>query len=227
MSDNGAENRPPNSFANWAEQCCDNSYENLGAGDSYILYGPNWARAGAAPYRRHKSTAFDGGTHVPAFVNFPGRVAAGTRNDVIGTAMDVMPTFLELAGVEHPAPAYKGNTVEPMQGRSLLPEFLGTGELENEEHWFGLELYGHRTIRQGDWKIVWDANAPDGERGWALFNVAEDPAEQSDLSATEPQRFNAMQRLWHQYERNNGVILTAGLNTPRDLEATDNDSTAQ
>jgi arylsulfatase len=182
------------------------------------MYGPNWARAGA-PYRRQKATAFEGGIHVPAFVTFPGRVAAGARNDVIGTAMDVMPTFLELAGVTHPAPTYMGNTVEPMQGRSLLPELLGTGELDNEEHWFGVELFGHRAIRQGDWKIVWDAREPDGERGWSLFNLETDPAEQNDLSAAEPERFAALQKLWHQYERNNGVILTRGLNTPPEVEA--------
>jgi arylsulfatase A-like enzyme len=221
MSDNGAEPGKAARFSRWIEQCCDNSFDNLGAGNSYVMYGPNWARDGGAPYRRQKFTAFEGGIHVPAFVNFPGRVAAGTRNDIVGTAMDVMPTFLELAGVDHPAPLYKGRTVEPMQGRSLLPEFFGTGDLHDDEYWFGVELYGHRMIRQGDWKIVWDAAAPDGERGWQLFNVADDPAEQFDLSAQEPERFKAMQKLWHQYERNNGVILTRGLNTTPDPEATD------
>lgn len=213
MSDNGAEGWEASRFQNWVDQCCDNSFDNLGAGDSYVMYGRNWAWAGAAPFRRQKFTAFEGGIRVPAFAHFPGRIAAGTRNDVIGTAMDIMPTFLELAGVSHPAPSYRGRTVEPMLGRSLLPELEGTGELEHDSYWFGTELYGHRAIRQGDWKIVWDAAAPDGERGWALYNLAEDPAEQVDRSAAEPERFAAMQQLWHQYERNNGVIVVSGLNT--------------
>jgi arylsulfatase len=221
MSDNGAESGRASAYERWIGECCDQSFDNLGAGNSYVMYGPNWARAGAAPYRRQKATAFEGGIHVPAFATFPGHIAAGTRNDVIGTAMDVMPTFLELAGVTHPAPSYRGTTVEPMRGRSLLPELFGTGDLDNEEYWFGVELFGHRAIRQGDWKIVWDARAPDGQRGWALFNLAADPAEQNNLSEAEPQRFAAMQRLWHQYERNNGVILTRGLNTPPEPEATD------
>jgi len=227
MSDNGAEPNQATLYTRWISQCCDNSLENLGAGNSYVMYGPNWARAGAAPYRRQKSTAFEGGIHVPAFVNFPGHVPAGTRNDILGTAMDVMPTFLELAGVKHPAPNYHGRTIEPMQGRSLVPEFFGTGDLDDEEYWFGVELYGYRAIRQGDWKIVWDARAPDGERGWALFNLADDPSEQFDLSAKEPERFAALQQLWHQYERNNGVIMTRGLNTPPAAEANPNGTTAQ
>ena len=219
MSDNGAEAGQATTYARWIEECCDQSLDNLGAGNSYVMYGPNWARAGAAPYRRQKSTGFEGGIHVPAFATFPGRIPAGARNDVIGTAMDIMPTFLELAGVRHPAPSYQGMTVEPMLGRSLLPELLGTGELDNEEYWFGVELYGHRAIRQGDWKIVWDARVPDGQRGWSLFNLATDPAEQHDLSAAEPERSAALQKLWHQYERNNGVIMTRGLNTPPAAEA--------
>jgi arylsulfatase len=221
MSDTGAEGWEIERFADWRDTCCDNSYENLGAGNSYVLYGRSWARAGAAPHRSQKLSAFEGGVHVPAFAWFPGRIAAGTRNDVIGTAMDVMPTFLELAGVGHPAPNYNGTTVEPMKGRSLLPELFGTGELEHDEYWFGIELYGNRLIRQGDWKIVWDPALPDGERRFQLFNVADDPAEQFDLSAQEPERFAAMQRLWHQYERNNGVILTRGLNTPEETEETE------
>ncbi len=226
MSDNGAEAGQATTYARWIEECCDQSLDNLGAGNSYVMYGPNWARAGAAPYRRQKATGFEGGIHVPAFASFPGRIAAGTRNDVIGTAMDIMPTFLELAGVQHPAPSYQGATVEPMQGRSLLPELLGTGELDNEQYWFGVELFGHRAIRQGDWKIVWDARAPDGQRGWALFNLATDPAEQNDLSAAEPERFAALQKLWHQYERNNGVIMTRGLNTPPATEASADEGSA-
>lgn len=216
MSDNGAEGWESSRFQDWVDECCDNSYENLGAGDSYVMYGRNWAWTGSVAFRRQKFSSFEGGIHVPAFATFPGRIAAGSENGVIGTAMDVMPTFLDLAGVEHPAPNYRGRTVEPMQGRSLLPELTGTGELEHDDYWFGIELYGNRAIRQGDWKIVWDASAPNGERGWALFNLADDPAEQFDLAATEPERFAAMQDLWWQYERNNGVVLTSGLNEVED-----------
>jgi arylsulfatase len=213
MSDNGAEGWEASRFQSWIDECCDNSLENLGAGNSYVMYGRNWAWAGAAPFRRQKLSAFEGGIRVPAFAHFPGRIEAGTRNDVIGTVMDVMPTFLELAGLTHPAPTYKGTTVERMKGRSLLPELLGSGELDYDNYWFGIELYGNRMIRQGDWKIVWDPEAPDGERAWALFNVRNDPAEQLNLAAQEPERFAALQKLWHQYERDNGVIMTRGLNT--------------
>jgi arylsulfatase len=213
MSDNGAEGWEISRYQNWVDRCCDNSFDNLGAGDSYVLYGRNWAWAGAPPFRRQKFTAFEGGIRVPAFVNFPGRVPAGTRNDIVGSAMDVLPTFLELAGTEHPGTSYRGQSVHPPHGRSLVPEFTGTGDVDDDEYVIGWELSGNRAIRQGDWKMTWDANAPDGERGWALFNLADDPAEQFDLKASEPEQFAHMVTLWHEYERDNGVIVTSGLNS--------------
>jgi arylsulfatase len=213
MSDNGAEGWEIERFQNWANQCCDNSYDNLGSGDSYVLYGRNWAWAGAAPFRRQKFTAYEGGIRVPAFVNFPGVVPAGTRNDVIGSVMDVLPTFLELAGAEPPGTTYRGKPVAPIRGRSLLPEFTGTGEVDDENYTLGWELYGQRAIRQGDWKIVWDASAPDGERRWELFNMADDPGEQVDLSIEQPEQLARMEGLWDEYAKESGVILTGGLNS--------------
>ena len=218
MSDNGAEGWEISRFQNWADRCCDNSFDNLGAGDSYVLYGRNWAWAGAAPFRRQKFSSFEGGVRVPAFVNFPGRIQAGTRNDIVGSAMDVLPTFLDLAGAEHPGTSYRGQPVAPLKGRSLLPEFTGTGEVDDQDYVIGWELYGNRAIRQGDWKITWDATAPDGERGWAMFNLADDPAEQFDLKSEEPEKFAEMLAHWDQYEIDNGVIVTAGLNSAEEGE---------
>ena len=53
LSDNGAEGHSvqdvwPN-LRDWVKQCCNNQYENMGRGDSYLDYGPNWARIGPAP----------------------------------------------------------------------------------------------------------------------------------------------------------------------------------
>ena len=77
----------------------DHSLENLGRATSYVMYGANWASVSAAPFSRHKGTAFEGGVHVPAFVHFPRIVAPGTRSDAHrDDACDLLPTFLALAG---------------------------------------------------------------------------------------------------------------------------------
>jgi arylsulfatase A-like enzyme len=71
---------------------------------------------------------------------------------------------------------------------------------------FAFEQSGNRSVRQGDWKIVWDRARPEGERRWQLFNLAADPAEQEDLSEAEPERLAQLMAAWDRYDEQNGVI---------------------
>ena len=211
MSDNGPEASRRDLVSpikEWVQTCCDNSYENLGKGNSYVMYGPNWARAGDVPFRRAKATAFEGGTHVPAMVQYKGTVPAGVRSDGYSTVMDILPTLLELAGTRHPGDSYRGRPVLPVRGESLLPMLTGqVPGIHDPDEYTGWELYGHRAIRKGDWKIVWDPS--EGENAtWHLFNLAQDQAEQIDLGSQEPERLRSMQALWEEYQSENGVILT-------------------
>lgn len=210
MSDNGPEGLRRDldaPLSEWVATCCDNSYENLGAGDSYVMYGPNWARAGSVPFRDAKASAFEGGIRVPAFATWSGVIPAGARSDAFGTVMDVMPTLLELAGTSHPGEAYRGEPVARPRGASMLPLLRGDADaIHDPDYWVGWELYGHRGIRQGDWKIVWDPRDGDNAR-WRLFDLASDPGEQRDLATAEPERLREMQDLWDRYVQENGVIL--------------------
>ncbi len=104
----------------------DHSLDNLGSATSATsCTAPDWASASATPFNRHKATAFEGGIHVPAFVSYPGKVARGSRSDAMGTVMDLLPTFLELAGMRHPGTSYRGREVLQPQGVSLLPVLYG------------------------------------------------------------------------------------------------------
>jgi len=209
-SDNGAEpdrrDLAPN-IAKHVGKEYDHSLDNLGSATSYVMYGANWASGGASPWNRHKFTAFEGGTHVPAFAVQPGRIKAGTRSDATGTILDVLPTFLELAGTQHPGATWRDKPVLQPQGKSLLPVLHGKASaVHAEDAVFGWELFGHRAIRQGDWKIVWDQSAPEADRRWQLFNLADDPFEQNDLAASSPGKLQQMLALWDAYDEENGVV---------------------
>jgi arylsulfatase A-like enzyme len=209
-SDNGAESARRDLIAPIADHIgkeYDHSLENLGRANTYVMYGANWASVGSTPFNRYKATAFEGGAHVPAFVHFPVMVKPGTRGDGVGTVRDLLPTFLALAGGELPGSTYKGREVLPVQGRSLLPLLKGeVKEVHPADTDIGFELLGHRGLRQGDWKIVWDQAAPAAQRKWLLFNLVNDPFEQTDLSAAQPQRLAAMRGLWDRYEKDHGII---------------------
>ncbi len=209
MSDNGPEGMRRDienkAIAEWVAKCCDNSYENLGKSDSYIMYGPNWARASSVAFKRAKGTGFEGGIHVPAFAAGPGVGVSGVRNDQFVTVMDILPTFLDLAGAEHPGAAYRGRSILPVKGQSFAATLIDPEKsVHGENAYVGWELYGHRAIRQGDWKLVWDADKGD-DAAWELYNVAEDQQEQNDLSASEPERLKAMISLWETYHKENGL----------------------
>jgi len=210
MSDNGAEPDRRDLAKNIQDHVgkeYDHSLDNLGSATSYVMYGANWASASATPFFRHKFTAYEGGIHVPAFVHYPKKVARGSRSDAMGTVMDLLPTFLALAGTQHPGTSYKGKPVLQPQGVSLLPLLYGKAKsVHAADEIHGWELSGYRSVRQGDWKLVWDQKAPAAERRWSLFNLKDDYIEQHDLSATNPGKYAEMQKAWDRYDQENGVI---------------------
>jgi arylsulfatase len=126
----------------------------------------------------------------------------------MGTVMDLLPTFLALAGAPQPGSTYRGKPVLQPEGVSLLPLFYGQAKaVHSSDEIHGAELFGYRSVRQGDWKIVWDAAAPVAQRHWMLFDMNKDFEEQHDLSASKPQEFATMQQAWDAYAKRNGVIF--------------------
>jgi arylsulfatase A-like enzyme len=209
-SDNGAESGRLDLNAPYKDHIgkeYDHSLDNLGAGNTYVMYGANWASASATPFNRHKGTGWEGGIHVPAFAHFPGRIKAGTKTDALGSVMDLLPTFLEAADTRHPGSQFRGREVLPPRGRSLLPVLYGKArDVYTDADVNGWEQGGPRSVRKGDWKLVWDQRLPQPQRRWQLFNLATDPSEQHDLSASNPQKLAEMQRAWDRYDAEVGVI---------------------
>ena len=59
--------------------------------------------------------------------------------------IDMMPTFLEMAGSKYPAD-FKGNRILPEEGRSLVPVLRGGTRPETVYVW---EHEGNRALRRG------------------------------------------------------------------------------
>jgi arylsulfatase len=94
-----------------------------------------------------------------------------------------------------------------MQGKSWVRMLAGsTQSPRTSDDWLGWELFGNRAIRQREWKISW-LYQPLGTEDWQLFNLAEDPGEQYDLSAKFPMKKEALVALWDEYVKTNGVII--------------------
>ncbi len=121
---------------------------------------------------------------VPLIVRGPG-VKPGSRLAVTAQSVDVLPTLLEMLDVEPPAGA-------TLAGRSLARALRGKERpLENAVYAESLLPLLHfgwsdlRTIREGRFKYV---EAPRPE----LYDLAEDPGESHDLSASQPSSRESM-----------------------------------
>ena len=217
ISDNGAEGNDLRAmvagqlgtmgFVHGMNNFAEDGHNSLGRKGTYAEYGPLWAQVSMAPFRIYKGWTSEGGIRSPLIVSGPGVQGAGKLNkQAILHVMDIVPTLLELAGVQHPS-TYKGREVTPMQGKSWVGMLEGrTQSPRTSDDWLGWELFGNRAIRQGDWKISW-LYQPLGTGGWQLFNLAQDPGEENDLSAEFPEKETELIALWDQYVATNGVVI--------------------
>jgi arylsulfatase len=216
MSDNGAAGEDMGELVamlaptakDWFNKTYDNRPDNWGRPGSCIEYGPSWAQVSSVPLRLFKGVETEGGIRSPLIVSGPGVKFKGAISQAVLHVMDIMPSFLELAGVEHPSKK-EGGTLAPLQGKSLWPLLAGREqEIRSDSDWLGCEVFGNRAIRQGDWKLLYLLKGAGGTGDWELFNLKNDPAEMHDLSAEHPEKREAMLRLWDEYVTNNGVILS-------------------
>jgi arylsulfatase A-like enzyme len=192
----------------WFTKTYDNSLENIGRPGSCSEYGPAWAQVSSVPLRMFKGVEADGGIRAPLIVSGPGVKHKGDITSSVLHVMDILPTFLETAGVKHPA-GEAGAKVAPPQGRSMWPLLAGQEKsTRSDADWIGGELFGNRSIRQGDWKILYLLPAAGGKGDWELLNLKDDPAEMNDLSAKHPDKREAMIKLWEHYVKDNGLIMS-------------------
>ena len=118
--------------------------------------------------------------------------------------MDLMPTFLSVAGADYPE-VYNGESIVPLQGKSLMPLLKGESSIEVEPRELGWSAYGMDAYRKGNWKAL-RLPEPYGNGDWQLYDLAADPGELHDLSTELPDRVAALANAWKNYADSNGVI---------------------
>ena len=209
LSDNGANGHLPTVYPGQTEEFLDsfdNSLENRGLVNSFIEPGPGWAQVSMAPSRMFKAFTSEGGIRAPLLVKLPGEMPnAGTMNHSFFHIRDIMPTILDVAGIEL-THSVNGRPVVPMSGDSVFDLLSGNAQSPYVgADQVGYELFGMKAYFDGDWKILW-MPPPFGSGDWQLYKLSEDPGELIDLGDQQPERLMKMVERWEQYKEKNGVL---------------------
>ncbi|MCU0781323.1 MAG: sulfatase-like hydrolase/transferase, partial [Akkermansiaceae bacterium] len=106
----------------------------------------------------------DGGTRVPFLIRWPGKIPAGRVSSALFSHTDLMATFAALTGQYLPTDAGPDseNVLDAMIGQSTTGRSI-------------LVTQNPIAIREGNWKLHTDNNA--------LYNLASDPAESTNVGA--------------------------------------------
>jgi arylsulfatase len=174
-------------FSDWLQRKYENRYETMGTPTSYVSYGPQWAEAGSAPFRGHKTWAHEGGIVAPVIVAGPGVEGAGSIQRVYVGVPDLAPTILELAGAAYPGARGTPRT-RSMTGTSMLPLLRGEAEeIHGPDELLGLSHREHAYVRLGPWKLV-SNDQYQGTGTFALYDLESDPGETTDVSDRFPEK---------------------------------------
>ena len=147
--------------------------------------GP-WGWAGinggsAGLLRGKKGSTWEGGFRVPTIAWMPGRVPKNKIFNGVGSTLDLLPTFMSMAGINHEE--------ETFDGRDISSSFFLEKELSHPIFYYKQqELIA---MRNGAWK-VFIKNPNPRYKGLTkedfpiLFNLDEDPSEQYNLAKKNP-----------------------------------------
>ena len=119
-----------------------------------------------------KRQTHEGGIRVPFIAYWPDTITGGQVSDFPIIFYDIMPTLIELTGAE------KVQT----DGISILPAIMGDEDAiqEREFLYWEFEETDQVALRQGDWKLICKSGVPH------LYNLTQDPSEQTDLAEQHP-----------------------------------------
>ncbi|MCG8310901.1 MAG: arylsulfatase [Cytophagales bacterium] len=172
-------------------------------------YRIHWANVSNTPFRMYKHYNHEGGIATPMIVYWPEKIRSGGRiTDQVGHVIDLMPTILDVAGVEYPS-EFNGKPILPVQGMSLVTGMTGDA-FERGPLFF--EHEAHRAVIDGKWKLVsiGTREAP-YEGPWELYDISADRTETVDLIGEQPQIAEELRLLWEKWAEENHVYPLNGL----------------
>ncbi len=189
--------------------------DELGGPAHFNHYPWGWTWAGNTPFRRWKRETYRGGVSDPFIVHWPkGIQAAGEVRTHYAHAIDMVPTVLDVLGIEPPT-TIRGVTQSPLHGVSFAHTF-DDAQAESRRATQYFEMFGHRSIYKDGWRAVCPWPGPSfteagafgqpisaeklvelDATGWELYHVAEDVAENHNVAAEHRDKLIELIATWY------------------------------
>lgn len=151
------------------------------------------ADAGSAgPLRGGKGSTWEGGMRESTLAWWPGHVPAGRVSDTVAGTIDLLPTFVTLAGGTVP-------TDKPIDGADISHLLLGQSDAPARAAHFYYQGYRLQAVRSGPWKLALEPQGfsmgfkEDAEHhgehqpGLRLYNLVTDLGETTNVAAQHPE----------------------------------------
>ncbi|TWU38887.1 Arylsulfatase [Novipirellula aureliae] len=152
-------------------------------------YGRGASQGTTGGRKGYKASLFEGGIGVPFIARWPGKVPGGKVDDVsLMSAVDLLPTFCEIAGVELPSD-YQPDGVSqvatlkgekyPSRTKPLFWKYPSRwpAAKSKPDHWVSYAVVDQT------WKLVTNGDLSYVE----LYDIANDPYEANDLKDQQPE----------------------------------------
>jgi len=135
--------------------------------------------------RGRKLDVWEGGIHVPGFINWPGKIRARE----IGESVHIIDWFPTLAGIV----GYEAEKKIGWDGLDFSSLLLDQGTLpERDLYWIWNSKINRWALRHKQWKIVKYGRGQPEIKDWQLFNLKNDPEEQKNMASHYPEIVSVM-----------------------------------
>lgn len=142
--------------------------------------------------RGAKLTEWEGGVRVPAIVRWPGKFNGGRNTEQVFSYLDVLPTLLNMAGVEHtealPLDGIDLSTAITSNELSSRTLYLGNGALITDKYKL---IEGGKKVGLTRMSLVEDH----------LFDIKDDPVEKENLILQDPSTYRQIKNSIKQYNK--------------------------
>ncbi|MDI2127460.1 arylsulfatase [Yinghuangia seranimata] len=188
----------------------DRDLDLIGGPRSLVHYPRGWGMASNTPFRLYKGQTYAGGVRVPFVLSWPAGLSRGDGDGGVRPqyqyVTDVLPTLLELAGVERPDER-RGAPTQELDGASFTGVLTDPSAVSAHTEQYS-EMTGNRSFYKHPYKLVTQHRfgAEYSDEEWALYDIEADPTETDDLAADRPDTVKELAAAWEAAAWRNGVF---------------------